>query len=188
MKQKNNESTKSEEVVEVSNLEETCVQEECESCVDGTQDLDENQKNILQLEEKLQQQEDRYLRLQADFDNFRRRTQKDQLQVITRANKELILSILPIIDNLERAISSSESLDSPFTKGVDMVYKQLLEELKKQGVKVIEAVDKEFDPHFHQAVAQEPSDKPSNIVLEEYQKGYMLHEDVLRPTMVKVSQ
>lgn len=139
-------------------------------------------------EEKLKEQEEKYLRLQADFDNFRKRSQKEKLTTISRANKELILSILPIIDNLERAIVACNDPENAFAKGVDMVHKQLLDELSKQGVKPIDALHQPFDPNFHQAVAKEASDFDSDMVIMEFQKGYLLHEEVLRPTMVKVSE
>ncbi|OEF96237.1 nucleotide exchange factor GrpE [Desulfuribacillus alkaliarsenatis] len=156
---------------------------------DSESSYNETDSKIDELEQKLKDQEEKFLRLQADFDNFRKRSQKERQSVIARANKELLLSILPIVDNLERAIASSANPDDAFTKGVNMVYNQLMDELNKQGVTTIEAVNQEFDPNYHQAVAKEAADGvDSNIVIQEFQKGYLLHEEVLRPSMVKVSE
>lgn len=148
---------------------------------------EDKQNTMSEWEQKFKESEDRYLRLQADYDNYRKRTQKERSGIIAKANKELMLSVLPVIDNLERALSHADPED-PFTKGVDMVYKQLVEELQKHGLLPIEAVNQEFDPNYHQAVAKEAADTASGIVLEEYQKGYLLNNEVLRPSMVKVSE
>jgi molecular chaperone GrpE len=172
-----------DQVSDVDNLESDVVidEQQAQSTNEFEQELNMNDDKIMQFEE-------RYLRLQADFDNFRKRTQKERLTIVQRANKELVLSLLPIIDNLERALSNADNLESPLAKGVEMVYKQLLEELKKQGVKSIEALNLQFDPNYHQAIAKHQSDLGANLVLEEYQKGYLLHDEVLRPSMVVVSE
>jgi len=174
-------------VSETGNLESDVVIDE-QPGHEETHKLKEDEQEINETDNKIIQLEERYLRLQADFDNFRKRTQKERLTVIQKANKELVVSLLPILDNLERALSNADNLENPLAKGVDMVYKQLLEELKKQGLKSIDALNLQFDPNYHQAVAKQPSDLDSNIVLEEYQRGYLLHDEVLRPSMVVVSE
>jgi molecular chaperone GrpE len=140
---------------------------------------------------KLEEADNRYLRLQADFDNFRRRTRLDAEASEKYKAQKLALELLPALDNFERALKMEA--DSEQTKsllqGMEMVYRSLVEALKKEGVEAIEAVGKEFDPHYHQAVMQvEDENYGSNIVVEEFQKGYMIKDRVLRPAMVKVNQ
>ncbi len=132
----------------------------------------------------------RNLRLQADYDNFRRRTQKEKEEMAKFAASSLLEKLLPVIDNLERAIDSAKQTDNVemLTQGVEMVYRQMMDALKAEGAVPIEAVGAPFDPHFHQAVMQEPSDQyESGIIMEEFQKGYMLKDKVIRPSMVKVT-
>jgi molecular chaperone GrpE len=141
--------------------------------------------------QKIEEADNRYLRLQADFDNFRRRTRLDAEASEKYRAQKLALELLPALDNFERAIKMEA--DSEQTKsllqGMEMVYRSLVEALKKEGVEAIEAVGKEFDPHFHQAVMQvEDENFGSNTVVEEFQKGYMIKDRVLRPAMVKVNQ
>lgn len=139
--------------------------------------------------DKLKAAEDRYLRLQADFDNYRKRIVKERQIEIKRANKDLFLGLLPVVDNFERALAACENVESAFGKGIDMVYKQFQEELKKNGVEEIEADSKPFDPKFHQAVAKETqTDTEPDMVIAVFQKGYTLHNEVLRPAVVKVSE
>lgn len=132
----------------------------------------------------------RLLRLQADYDNFRRRTQKEKEDMAKFAASSLLEKLLPVIDNLERAIASAKQTENVDTlvQGIDMVFRQMMEALKAEGAVPIEAVGQPFDPHYHQAVMQEASDQyESGIVSEEFQKGYMLKDKVIRPAMVKVT-
>lgn len=148
-------------------------------------------EKIAELEAKLEEESNRYLRLQADFDNSRRRSRLDMEAAQTYRAQSLVMDLLPSIDNLERALkieAVDEQTQSLYT-GVEMVYRGILEALKKEGVEAIEAVGKEFDPHLHQAVMQEEVEgTDSNIVVDEFQKGYKLKDRVIRPAMVKVSQ
>lgn len=144
-----------------------------------------------ELEKKLEEAENRTLRLQADFDNFRRRARMDAEASEKYRGQSLISEILPAIDNFERALKVETENDQTrsLLQGMEMVYKSLLEALKKEGVQPIEAVGKEFDPHLHQAVMQAEDENYSpNTVIEEFQKGYMLKDRIIRPAMVKVSQ
>ncbi|MDQ6421137.1 nucleotide exchange factor GrpE [Paenibacillus sp. LHD-117] len=132
----------------------------------------------------------RYLRAQADFDNFRRRTAKEKEELAQYASMKLIGQLVPIVDNFERAIAaaSSNSDYESLAKGVDMIFRQLSQTLEAEGLKAIESVGQPFNPEFHQAIMQVESDEhEEGIVVEEVQKGYMLKEKVLRPAMVKVS-
>lgn len=155
------------------------------------QEQDQAQLKIAELETKLEDADNRYLRLQADFDNFRRRSRIELEASAKYRAQSVITDLLPAIDNFERAMKmevDNEQAKS-LMQGVEMVYRSLLDALKNEGVEVIEAVGKEFDPHLHQAVMQaEDENYGSNIVVEEFQKGYMLKDRVIRPAMVKVNQ
>ncbi|MFP7297575.1 nucleotide exchange factor GrpE [Neobacillus niacini] len=146
---------------------------------------------IQTLTNKLEEADNRYLRLQADFDNFRRRTRLDIEAGEKYRAQKLAIELLPALDNFERAlnIEADNEQSKSLLQGMEMVYRGLIEALKKEGVEAIEAVGKEFDPNFHQAVMTgEDENYDSNFVIEEFQKGYMLKDRVLRPSMVKVNQ
>ncbi|WP_201713548.1 nucleotide exchange factor GrpE [Rossellomorea arthrocnemi] len=146
---------------------------------------------LSQLEEKLNESENRYLRLRADFDNFRRRVNVENESKEKYRAQGLITELLPALDNFERAlnIEADNEQTKQLLQGMEMVHRSLVEALKKEGVEPIEAVGQEFDPHLHQAVMQvEDENFESNVVVEEFQKGYKLKDRVIRPSMVKVSQ
>lgn len=149
------------------------------------------QKEIEDLKQKLEEEEERGLRLRADFENFRRRSNLDRELAEKYRAQKLLTNILPVLDNFERALQVEPKTDeaSSILKGMDMVYRSLLAATGEEGLAAIEAEGKEFDPNFHQAVMQEKDEsKPSGIVLAELQKGYMLKDRILRPTMVKVNE
>jgi molecular chaperone GrpE len=153
--------------------------------------IDEQQQEIQMLKDKVEAADNRYLRLQADFDNFRRRTRLDLEASEKYRAQKLITNLLPALDNFERAMEIE--VDNEQTKlllqGMDMIYRGLLDALKNEGVEPIESVGKEFDPHQHQAVMQgEDENYGTNIVTAEFQKGYMLKDRVIRPAMVTVNQ
>ena len=153
--------------------------------------VDEKEQEIQLLKEKLDEADNRYLRLQADFDNFRRRTRLDLEASQKYRAQKLITDLLPAIDNFERAmkVEADNEQTKTLLQGMDMVYRSLLDALKNEGVETIESVGKEFDPHQHQAVMQgEDENFGSNIVTDEFQKGYLLKDRVIRPAMVKVNQ
>ncbi|MGN7399709.1 nucleotide exchange factor GrpE [Cytobacillus praedii] len=153
--------------------------------------LKAEQEKTAELEAKLEEAENRYFRLQADFENSRRRARLDLEASEKYRAQSLITNLLPAIDNFERALqmeADSEQAKS-ILQGMEMVYRSLLEALKNEGAEPIEAVGKEFDPHIHQAVMQvEVEGFDSNHVVEEFQKGYILKDRVIRPSMVKVNQ
>ncbi|PGY13768.1 nucleotide exchange factor GrpE [Bacillus sp. AFS031507] len=153
--------------------------------------VDEKEQEIQLLKAKLDEADNRYLRLQADFDNFRRRTRLDLEASQKYRAQKLITDLLPAIDNFERAmkVEADNEQTKTLLQGMDMVYRSLLDALKIEGVEPIESVGKEFDPHQHQAVMQgEDENYGSNIVTDEFQKGYLLKDRVIRPAMVKVNQ
>lgn len=146
-----------------------------------------------QFEAKQQELEDalqRYLRLAADFDNFRRRTRQEMESVRQAAAEHLIGELLPVLDNFERALAAARTLfPENVVIGIDMIYRQLWQVLAQSGVQPLEAAGKPFDPAFHQALEQvETDDLPEGTVIEEAQRGYLLHGKVLRPAMVRVAK
>ena len=145
-------------------------------------------KKIVALEDKVAELEDRTKRQMAEFENFRKRTEKEKSMMFETGAKSVIEKILPVIDNFERGLAAIEpdNKDS-FYDGMCMIHKQMLSELEKIGVTPIEAVGKEFDPNFHNAVMQVESEEfESGIVAQELQKGYMYRDAVVRYSMVAV--
>jgi len=143
-----------------------------------------------ELRKAAEDSQQRLLRAQADFDNFRRRTRQEKEEFAKYASLKLIEQMLPVIDNFDRAlVSSRETQDfEALTKGIEMVYRQLEQVMTQEGLTPIEAVGQPFNPEFHQAIMQVESDEhEEGIVVEEVQKGYMLKDKVIRPSMVKVS-
>lgn len=132
---------------------------------------------------------DRVKRLQADFDNYRRRTRQEQCDLSAYVTQNLIKDLLPVIDNLERALSSRPSEDpSGFGAGVEMIYRQFYAVLEKQGVSAVETVGAMFDPAKHEAIMKdEESDQPEGTVVAELQKGYAACGKIIRPALVKVA-
>jgi molecular chaperone GrpE len=131
--------------------------------------------------------QDRALRLQAEFDNFRKRTEKDRSEFAQYAGMELIRELLPVLDNFELALKT-ECASKDYAKGVEMIYQRMADTFKKAGLEPIEAAGKPFDPHVHQAVERfATEDAPEDTVLSEFQRGYMYKGKLLRPSMVKVA-
>jgi molecular chaperone GrpE len=129
------------------------------------------------------------LRLQADFDNFRKRTQRERNELFTFANESIISEILPVLDHFEMGFKSAEAhqTDSAVTEGFRMVYNQLIDVMKKFNATPIDAVGEAFDPHRHEAILHMPSDKPAETVVEQVRRGYMLGEKLLRAAQVIIS-
>lgn len=144
---------------------------------------------IKSLENKIKDQEEAILRLNAEYANFRRRTAEEKATIGLYANEKVFNELIPVIDNMKRVLEACEDKESPLFVGVDMVYKQLLDALKSSGLESIDAeLGQEFDPNLHMAVMQEASDEyePGKILMV-LQKGYKLDKKVLRASMVKVS-
>ncbi len=142
-------------------------------------------------DEKIEELTDRVARQMAEFENFRKRTEKEKSQMFETGAKSIIERILPVIDNFERGLAAvpENEKDSPFVDGMDKIYKQMLTELENAGVTAIEAVGQEFDPELHNAVMQVESEEyESGIVAQELQKGYKYRDTVVRHSMVAVVQ
>jgi len=141
-------------------------------------------------DEKIDELTDRLTRQMAEFDNFRKRTDKEKSQMYEIGAKDIIDKILPVVDNFERGLGAvkGEEKEDPFIQGMEKVYKQLMTMLESAGVKPIEAVGQEFNPDFHNAVMHVDDENfGENIVAEEFQKGYMYRDSVVRHSMVKVA-
>lgn len=175
--------------------------ETAESDLDATKEELKEQQQAYQEEELMEQLarkseeveelNSKYLRISADFQNYKRRVEKEKSELYSFANEKLILELLPTVDNMERAVKSiSEDVnkDEAVTKGIEMILQQFLDTMKNNGLEEIIALGEDFDPNRHHAVMQEASEsEETNKVVEVYQKGYTLNGKVIRPSMVKVS-
>ena len=143
------------------------------------------------MQDKVAVLEDKVKRQVAEFDNFRKRTAKEKEQMFSMGERNVIEKMLPVVDNFERGLAAvpEEEKESPLASGMEMIYKQLFKQLEDLGVKPIEAVGKEFDPNYHNAVMQVESDEyESGVVAQEFLKGYTYHDTVIRHSMVGVVQ
>lgn len=157
---------------------------------EGTAEGAQSDQTLNAKDEELKLLNDRYLRLAAEFDNYKRIAQRDQRDQIKFGNEQLLKELLPVVDNLERAIQAAKGggTGDGLVQGVDLTLKQLAGALGKFGVQPIPTIGQPFDPSGHQAVASVPSDDvPNQHVVEEFQRGYRLHDRILRAAMVTVS-
>lgn len=141
-------------------------------------------------DEKIEELTDMVKRQMAEFDNFRKRTEKEKTAMYQIGAKEIVEKILPVVDNFERGLAtiSEEEQATPFAEGMTKIYKQLMSVFDEMGVKAIEAVGQEFNPDFHNAVMHiEDEEAGENVIVEEFQKGYMYKDSVIRHSMVKVA-
>lgn len=141
-------------------------------------------------DQQIEELNDRLMRNMAEFDNYRKRTEKEKAMMFELGAKDIIEKMLPVIDNFERGLASitEEEKGGAFAKGIEAIYKQMMQTLEGAGVKQIEAVGQEFDPNFHNAVMHmEDEEYGENVVVEEFQKGYMYKDTVVRHSMVKVA-
>jgi len=174
------------EVTEAS--EENTSEESSKGEKDGKKPFKKKEKKKDKRDEQIEQLTDRVTRQMAEFENFRRRTEQEKAQMFGNGAKAIIEKVLPVVDNFERGLATVEEGADPFADGMLMIYKQLLTTLEEAGVKPIEAVGKEFNPDFHNAVMHvEDEEVGENIVVEEFQKGYMYNDSVVRHSMVKVA-
>ncbi|MFQ5831657.1 MAG: nucleotide exchange factor GrpE [Candidatus Thorarchaeota archaeon] len=152
--------------------------------------LDELEVKLKESELQIDELQDKYQRLQAEFDNYMKRTQNRFDEVTKVANEGIILKVLEVYDNLERSLAEGFEKDPEAAKkGINAIYRQMMELLKKEGVRPIEALGQPFDPYYQHAVGTiHDKDSPDGIVTEVYQEGYMIREKVLRPAMVVVNR
>ena len=202
---KSAEEKKKEEVLEniMEELEEEAKEKETAQTPDTQEEKDdaekeatvEKEKNKKEkknpLQEKIDELNDKVLRQMAEFENFRKRTDKEKSQQFELGQGNVLEKLLPVVDNFERGLAAvpEAEKDGAFADGMNKIYKQLIKQLEDLGVTPIEAVGKEFDPNLHNAVMQvESQEYESGIVAQELQKGYMFHDTVLRHSMVAVAQ
>lgn len=186
-----------EEKRNIDDFEDNVLHDQEESFQPSQDDLDPVQEELASLKEKsaqleneLAESKNQLARAVADLENVRRRARKEKEDAVKYASVPLVESLLPVLDNFERALDAAEvsEEDKGFLDGVEMVYRQLLQALSDSGLTLVEAVGTPFDPHVHNAVLQVDSDEhESGIVVEELQSGYRYRDRVIRPTMVKVS-
>ena len=195
-----------DEVSEISETESTDEVEDAEdtedtedsSSEDDDADKTEEKEGIFKKKKKKDKKDeqiedltDRLKRQMAEFENFRKRTEKEKTQMFDMGAKTIVEKILPVIDNFERGLATvpEDKQEDPFVSGMQMVYKQLMTELENAGVKAIECAGREFNPDFHNAVMQVESEElESGIIAQELQKGYMYKDSVVRHSMVSVVQ
>lgn len=195
----------SDEVQETEDIEETATECETEVSLEDedikSEDMkaEENKKGLFnkkkekkkdKKDEQIEELNDRLKRQMAEFDNFRKRTDKEKSQMYDMGAKSVVEKVIPVIDNFERGLAAvpEESKEDPFVDGMDKIYKHMMSMLEEAGVKQIEAVGAEFDPNFHNAVMHvEDEELEENVVAEELQKGYMYRDTVVRHSMVKVA-
>ena len=157
----------------------------------GTAVAADGQASIEELQRQRDDYYDRLLRKAAEFDNFRKRTERERQALSEAAAADLIQDLLPLVDDLERALKADPGTEGAeaYRRGVELIHRQLTEVLRKRGVRPIEAIGANFDPHFHQAVVHQPSaEHRDGEIIEEFRRGYMLGERLLRPSMVKVAK
>jgi molecular chaperone GrpE len=169
--------------------DETTAPTEAATAADRSESIDP-----VELKQQRDDYYDRLLRKTAEFDNYRKRIERERTQLSEAAAADLLQEMLPLVDDMERALKADPGTDSSatteaFRRGVELIHQQLLKTLGKRGVKPIDALGQDFDPHFHQAVAHEPADgRREGEVVEEFSRGYMLGDRLLRPAMVKVAK
>jgi molecular chaperone GrpE len=178
--------------LEAKNLEDSQVGVEPEKQVAELQanDFQGLRDELLVQQGETQKNYDNYLRALAEVENIKKRSLREREEYFKYANVSLIKKLLPVIDDLYRAVDVAQNSKDfeGLSKGVEMTARTLDDLLKGEGVKVIESLGKPFDPQFHQALTVEPSDEhPENTVIEQLQKGYVIHDRVIRPSLVKVS-
>ena len=201
LKEENLEETVAEEseaeAKEAEDAQETETAEAAETEAEDAQESEEDSKKKKRKEKKkdkkdaqIEELTDRVKRQMAEFDNFRKRTEKEKSQMFETGAKSIIEKILPVVDNFERGLAAipEEEKGSAFAEGMEKIYKQLMTTLEEIGVTVIEAAGAEFDPNLHNAVMHvEDEELGENIVAEEFQKGYKYHDSVVRHSMVKLA-
>jgi len=152
-----------------------------------TDEMSISKKEIEQKNKSIEELTDTLKRLQAEFENYKKRIDRENAEFVKYAKAELVYKLLPLLDTFEIALKNTSDKEK-FVKGIEIVYAQLFSTLESEGLKPIEALGKKFDPYLHEVMLKEKSDKEDGMVLEELQKGYMLNGRVLRHSKVKISE
>ena len=168
------------------NIEENNIEPDVENAAEDEQQVEERSS-----EDEIAQLNDKLLRLGAEFDNFRKRSIREKEELRKHATENLMVEMLEVCDNFERALHSAKAADDPksIVEGVEMVLKQFISILEKEGIKKIECKGEEFDPHLHEAMLHIETDEcPDNTIIDVHKPGYTLHSKVIRPVMVTVAK
>jgi len=195
--EENKTAEENEEIKEENTASQNETEEKSESKLDGIQieisreelieEVKEKDEKIEEMDAEIDDLLSRLQRLQADFVNYRKRSKREKSEMTTRGKVELCSSLLPVLDNFERALKAEEN-ESDFYKGVEMIYNQLLKSFADEGIEEIIALGEEFNPEYHEAIMRVESDEfEEGIVTEIVQKGFILDDRVIRPAMVKVA-
>lgn len=179
----------------VEEVTEEAVEEEKEEAADAQEGSEKDRKLFGRKkekkdkkDEKIEELTDRVKRQMAEFENYRKRTEKEKASMYIIGAKDIVEKILPVVDNFERGLAAAGNTEDPFVQGMEKIYKQLMSTLEEMGVTPIDAVGKEFNPDFHNAVMHiEDENFGENVVAEEFQKGYVYKDFVVRHSMVKVA-
>ena len=180
-----------EQAEELKPEEEAEVREEAAAQEEPAEEAAEPEKGIEEdpRDKKIEELNAKYMRLMADFQNQKKRFDKEKADIHQYANEKIVKNLLEVLDNFERALDATKDADPSLHEGMELIFKQLMAALEKAGVAEIKALGEEFDPNFHNAVMMEETDEyESNKVSEVMQKGYTLNSRVIRPSMVKVAQ
>lgn len=195
LKDKLQEESEVEEMEATNEVNEAKEAEQTDEVAENSEEVEKKSKSLFKKkkdkrDEQIEELNDRLMRNMAEFDNFRKRSEKEKAQMFEMGAKDIIEKVLPVIDNFERGLKtlSEEERESAFAKGIEAIYKQFMTTLEGAGVKQIDAVGIEFDPNLHNAVMHvEDEEAGDNVVVEEFQKGYMYRDTVVRHSMVKVA-
>ncbi|MBN6186210.1 nucleotide exchange factor GrpE [Aneurinibacillus sp. BA2021] len=197
MSEENKQNAEAAKEINEQEIDETTVSAASEDSeqpdIADTADTPREEELLAQIEQLKAEKEElhnKYLRAQADLQNFRVRVNREKEQLLQYSSQRAIEALLPVVDNFERAIEASQDAQDPgaLKEGIEMVFRQLQQVLEQEGVSAVPGVGEPFDPNMHQAVMQEASSEhESGIIIEEFQKGYKLKDRVIRPSMVKVS-
>lgn len=182
------------EILEIVGLEDSPAieLEDGDETDEGDRDLilDFDEEEARDKDEAVEEERERRVRLQADFENYKKRIEREREADQRQASARVVQNLLPVLDNFERAISSADAEEaaSSFHQGVQMIFRQILDELRREGLEAIQTLGQPFDPELHEAVATEMhTDLPHHTIMEELLRGYTLHQRLLRPALVKVS-
>ena len=195
MKEKETENQVNPEEEVRNQAEEKEEAQQAETAPEGETPADEEKEEkdpLKEAEEKLKEQEDKYLRLRAEFENFRKRTIKEKAELIINGAEKTVQAVLPVVDDMERAVANAQKSDDveALREGMDLIYKKLMKALEGLGVKPIEAVGKDFDVDYHEAIAMVPGmgDENKGKVIDCVQTGYTINDKVIRHAKVAVGQ
>lgn len=178
---------------QAENQETPCAEEQLkESRKEKKKKQDKHEEEIKELKEKLSESNDKFLRLYSEFDNYRKRTSKERLDLLKTASEEMIVAMLPVLDDFERAMKSMEADENSrhFREGTELIYNKFKSLLEQKGLKKMESINQDFNPDIHEAIAQipAPDENSKGKVIDEVEKGYCLHEKVIRFAKVVVAQ